>query len=192
MSDRTPAGRISDDVLNAEWREVQAAQADPRAFRPLYERYYEPIFRFVWRRCADESTAADLTSQVFLKALNKLESYEYRGLPFSAWLYRIASNEVTMFFRRQKKQRVVSADTSLYHELADKSTDNSDQEELEASLRKVLQSLKPDELALIEMRFFEQRPFAEIAEILSVSEATTKMRTYRLLERLRKKMPQKD
>ncbi|MEM9835779.1 MAG: sigma-70 family RNA polymerase sigma factor [Bacteroidota bacterium] len=195
MSSSTPGERISDSAMHAEWQEVQAAQADPRAFRPLYERYYEPIFRFVLHRCKDEAMAADLCSQVFLKALNKLGSYEYRGLPFSAWLYRIAANEVTMYYRQQKRQRVVSADTSLYHELVDTSSlpaEEVDQESMEYALRQVLQSLKPEELSIIELRFFEQRPFAEIAEILDITEANAKMRTYRILGRLRKKMPQQE
>lgn len=195
MSSTASGERISDDELNVEWREVQAAQADPRAFKPLYQRYYEPIFRFIYRRCEDEATAADLCSQVFLKALRKLDTYEFRGLPFSAWLYRIAANEVTMFYRQQQRERVVSADTSLYHELVDEDSVEddtiTDQESLKHTLRSALQRLKPEELSLIELRFFEQRPFAEIAEILDITEANAKMRTYRVLERLRKKMPKK-
>lgn len=195
MSSTASGERISDDELNVEWQEVQAAQADPRAFKPLYQRYYEPIFRFIYRRCEDEATAADICSQVFLKALKKLKTYEFRGLPFSAWLYRIASNEVTMFYRQQKRERTVSADTSIYHELVDEDSihvdDTPEEESLEQMLRSALQSLKPEELSLIELRFFEQRPFAEIADILGISEANAKMRTYRILDRLRKKMPKK-
>ena len=195
MSSTASGERKSDDELNVEWQEVQAAQVNPRAFRPLYQRYYEPIFRFIYRRCEDEATAADLCSQVFLKALKKLDTYEFRGLPFSAWLYRIASNEVTMFYRQQKRERTVSADTSLYHQLVDEDSigndDSSDQESLEHTLRLALQTLKPEELSLIELRFFEQRPFAEIADVLDITEANAKMRTYRILGRLRKKMPKK-
>lgn len=192
MSNNVQEERITDDALSAEWTEIRAAQADPRQFRPLYQRYYEQIFRYVFRRCEDEARAADISSQVFLKALKELPRYENRGLPFSAWLYRIASNEISMFYRKQKKQRVVSADTSLYRELADLSNDEQSekmQQELqEQQLRKVLKTLKPEELSIIEWRFFEKRPFAEIADLLDITEANAKMRTYRLLERLRKKM----
>lgn len=192
MSQPVQGERITDDALGAEWTEIRAAQADPRQFRPLYQRYYEQIFRYVFRRCESESLAADLTSQVFLKAIKELNKYENRGLPFSAWLYRIASNEVNMYYRKQKKQRVVSADTSLYRELADISNEQMAEkmsiELQEQQLRKVLKSLKTEELSLIEWRFFEKRPFSEIADLLQITEANAKMRTYRLLERLRKKM----
>lgn len=192
MAVSAPGERISDDALNAEWQEIQAAQADPSAFRPLYVRYFDPIFRFVLRRAEDQALAADITSQVFLKAMNQLKKYENRGLPFSAWLYRIAANEVTMHYRKEKRRRIVSADTSLYHELVDDSPLGTealqDQESREAMLRSILQELKPDDLTIIELRFFEQRPFAEIADILGITEANAKMRTYRVLGRLRKKI----
>lgn len=192
MSNYVPGERVSDDALSAEWEEIRNAQKDPRAFRPLYQRYYEQIFRYIFRRCESEAEAADICSQVFLKALKELPKYENRGLPFSAWLYRIAANEVSMFYRRQKKQRVVSADTSLMRELADNSEGEGQQrqqlEVQEQQLRKLLKTLKPEELSLIEWRFFEQRPFAEIANLLDISEANAKMRTYRLLNKLRKKM----
>ncbi len=193
MSSYVPGERVSDDALSAEWEEIRAAQQDPRAFRPLYQRYYEQIFRYIFRRCEEEAEAADICSQVFLKALKQLPKYENRGLPFSAWLYRIASNEISMFYRRQKKQRVVSADTSLFRELADDSVGEGQERQSleikEQQLRKLLKTLKPEELSLIEWRFFEQRPFAEIASLLEISEANAKMRTYRLLTKLRKKMP---
>jgi RNA polymerase sigma-70 factor (ECF subfamily) len=100
-----------------------------------------------------------------------------------------------MFYRQQKRERTVSAVTSIYHELVDEDSintdDAADQESLEHTLRSALQTLKPEELSLIELRFFEQRPFAEIAEILDITEANAKMRTYRILGRLRKKMPKK-
>ncbi|MEM6397298.1 MAG: sigma-70 family RNA polymerase sigma factor [Bacteroidota bacterium] len=182
-----PSQRIEEEQLLAEWAEVQAAQADPSRFKPLYERYYERIFRYLLRRSEDESITADLCSQVFLKALRRLGQYQYRGLPFSAWLFRIAANELKLFYRQNKRRRVVSADLSIYGELADEPEEMTAQEqaEREAELRRVLSRLKPGELNLIEMRFFEQRPFAEIAAILDVSEATAKMRTYRLLGRLK-------
>ncbi|MEO0787149.1 MAG: sigma-70 family RNA polymerase sigma factor, partial [Bacteroidota bacterium] len=181
------SNRIEEDKLLAEWAEVQAAQTDPSRFKPLYDRYYERIFRYLLRRCEDETTAADLSSQVFLKALRRIGQYQYRGLPFSAWLFRIAANELKLFYRQNKRRRVVSADLSIYSEFAEETEDITAQErsEREAELRRVLRNLKPEELNLVEMRFFEQRPFAEIAAILDVTEATAKMRTYRLLNRLK-------
>jgi len=176
---------VSTDALQAEWQEIQAAQQNPALFRPLYDRYFDPIFRFVYRRCNDESRAADLTSQVFLKAMQKLPKYEYKGVPFSAWLYRIASNEVTQYFRDNKKNRVVSLEKTQINDIVEE-IDGPNKEELKKAMFSALDQLKEGEIQLIEMRFFEQRPFKEIADILEITESNAKVKTYRTLEKLKK------
>ena len=75
MSPPNTRTTMTNAEMEAEWQQVQAAQRNPAQFRPLYNRYYEPIFRFVFRRCADESLTADLCSQVFLKAMQQLKKY---------------------------------------------------------------------------------------------------------------------
>ncbi|MBK6622065.1 MAG: sigma-70 family RNA polymerase sigma factor [Saprospirales bacterium] len=178
---------VSADALQQEWLEVQAAVQDRAAFRPLYDRYYEPVFRFIFRRSGDEALAADLSSQVFLKAMQRLDAYTFQGVPFSAWLFRIASNEIGQHFRTQQKNRVVSAEDVHLAHLAEEMEEDDEARKHEALLG-ALDGLPPEEMELVEMRFFEDRPFKEIAEILGISEANAKMRTYRILERMKKNM----
>jgi len=178
---------VSVDKMQEEWLEVQAAQEDSALFRPLYERYYEPIFRFVYRRTADETLCADLCSLVFMKAMQRLDKYTFKGVPFSAWLYRIASNEVAQYFRQNQKQRVVSINDSHISDLAQEAEVVDDGNLLENMISS-LDTLKPEDLEIIEMRFFEDKPFKEIAEILQITEANAKMKTYRILGRLKKKL----
>lgn len=170
-----------------EWREIQAAQQDPAMFRPLYDRYYEPIFRFIYQRTTDEALTADLCSQVFLKAMQRLGGYEFKGVPFSAWLYRIASNETAQHFRYNKRRRIVSMEEGNLQEMMEEMDELFDEDQ-KWRLLGVLDELKEKDLELIEMRFFEQRPFKEIAEIAGITESNAKVRTYRILERLKKKM----
>ena len=85
---------ISRSDLLDEWKIIQAAQKNPAAFGSLYKRYFPQIFKFIYKRTDNEQLTGDITAQVFLKALQKLSSYSFKGVPFSAWLYRIASNEV--------------------------------------------------------------------------------------------------
>ena len=176
---------VSSDSMEAEWIEIQAAQQNPARFQPLYERYYESIFRFIFRRMADEALTADLCSQVFLKAMQRLHRYEYRGVPFSAWLYRIASNEVTQYFRQHQKSRMVSLEESRIADLADE-MDTVEAVPLLDNLAGMLDQLKEHELQLVEMRFFEQRPFKEIADILGITESNAKVKTYRILEKMKR------
>lgn len=173
------------DALQQEWLEVQAAVQDRAMFRPLYERYFDQVFRFVFRRTADEALTADLSSQVFLKAMQRLDSYSFQGVPFSAWLFRIASNEIGQHYRNVQKNRVVSAEDIHLGQLAEEMEEEDGARKYEALLG-ALGELEPEDMALVEMRFFEERPFKEIADILGISEANAKMRTYRILERMKR------
>lgn len=183
VSNRT----ISTEAIQSEWQEIQAAQRNPALFRPLYERYFDPIFRFIMSRCGEENVAGDICSQVFLKAMQKIKSYEFKGVPFSAWLYRIASNEVAQHYRNTKKLRVVSAEETQIEDIVEE-MEFDDYSAYRDVMLEVLEELKPIDLQLIEMRFFEKRPFKEISDILGLSESNAKVKTYRILERLKKKI----
>ncbi len=176
---------VSINDIQDEWSSIQAAQVNPAAFRPLYDRYYEAIFQFIHNRTQNEEISADISSQVFLKAMQRLGDYTFRGVPFSAWLYRIASNEVAQWYRQNKKLRVVSLEdgnlASMFEEVMD-----DDLERFRPFLIPALDELKEADLEIVEMRFFEQRPFKEIAEVLNITESNAKVRTYRVLERLKK------
>ncbi|MBL7791371.1 MAG: sigma-70 family RNA polymerase sigma factor [Saprospiraceae bacterium] len=178
---------VSAERMQEEWLEIQAAQSDPAMFRPLYVRYYEMVFRFIYRRTASEELSADICSQVFLKAMQRLSDYSFKGVPFSAWLFRIASNEVAQHFRQQQKNRVLSIEETQIGDVADE-IDEDDNEALRAALLLALDDLKEGDMELIEMRFFEQRSFKEIADITGMTESNAKVKTYRILERLKKRL----
>lgn len=92
LSKLTEAERLDEDVL------IKRSQSDPEAFKPLYEKYFKKIYLFIFHRTGDKELAGDLSQQVFLKALKGISKFQLRGLPFSAWLYRIAINECTITF----------------------------------------------------------------------------------------------
>lgn len=169
---------------------IVKAKEDNRFFGPLYDKYFEQIFRFVFMRLGGkEDESGDITQQVFIKAMANMAKYEDRGFPFSSWLYRIAQNEVSMFFRKQKKSFDVPIDENRIQDLASEAKIETqymsidEQEQLIA----VLNELEEEYLDLIELRFFHEMSFKEIAEIYSITEANAKMRTYRILERIGKK-----
>lgn len=178
---------VSQNNLEQEWRQIQQAQLDPRAFQPLYDRYFESIFKFVFRRTGDMALSNDLCSQVFLKAMENLSNYQYKGVPFSSWLFRIASNEIAQHFRAAKKNRVVSVEDYSLASMIDE-VEEEDTETYRIALLKALEGLKEQDIQLIELRFFEQRPFKEVAEIMQITESNAKVRTYRILQRLRKRI----
>ena len=176
-----PRGETADEAAM-----IRQAQANPEAFRPLYEKYFKKIFLFVLHRVGDKTLTADITSQVFLKALLHLDKYAFRGLPFSAWLFRIALNECHDFFRKHKRHRVVSLDEHTIQNLHEELTAAARQEDLEQQLPLILQQLSADELQIIELRYFDQRPFREVADILGISETYAKVKVYRALDKMKK------
>ena len=178
---------VTQQAMEDEWLEVQAAQQNPSKFRVLYKRYYEPIFRFVYKRTVDEVLAADLTSQVFLKAMQKIDKYVFKGVPFSAWLFRIASNEIAQHFRKQNKNRVVALEERTAQNIEDEYEDKEDLDINMSLLKSVIQDLKPEEVELLELRFFEKRPFKEVADILDITENNAKVKIYRLLQKMKKR-----
>ena len=165
---------------------IRKAKCDPADFRPLYEKYFKCIYLFVLHRTADKEVSADITSQVFLKALSALAKYQSRGLPFSSWLYRIAINECNSFFRKNKNVRIVVLDDEHSEKIYEEMFGDNLVDELRRRLPGILQRLKPDELQLIELRYLEERPFKEVADILNMTETHAKTKTYRTLDKMKK------
>ncbi len=165
---------------------LRQSQADPEAFRPVYEKYYKKLFLFILHRTGERETTADLTQQVFMKALTSLRKFEFRGLPFSAWLYRIAINECNDYFRKTKRARLVVLEETSEELFYEELTAGNSSEELHTKLPAILQQLAPDHLQIIELRFFEGRSFKEVSEILGITENHAKVKTYRILKKMKK------
>lgn len=171
-----------------EWQMIQAAQADPRRFAPLYERYYREVYLFVFKRIGDKNDTADVVAQTFVKVLQNLPKYQFRGMPFSSWLYRIALNEVNQFFRvDQKRSLCVSIDQEGAREIADEIEEAADPDALR-KMYAAMQKLNQEEIQMIQMRYFDKIPFREVAEILSITEVNAKVRMHRVLQKLKKHM----
>lgn len=176
---------MSEAEILQEYAILDRSKKNPQAFGELYEKYYDRIFNFIYRQTDDEDLTADLCSQTFLIALKNVERYQFRGVPFSAWLYKIASNEVNKHYRKKKKTNVFSIEELRVRELMDQANEDYD-EEIIQRLMNYLKDLPTEMLQVLELRFFEDKDFKEIAFILDITESGAKMRTYRALDRLRK------
>ena len=179
---------MRDDEIRQEYDIIERSKRDPRAFSELYEKYFDRIFYFLLRQTGDEQTAGDLCSQTFVNVLHHLPRYEFRGYPFSAWLYKIASNEVNKYYRKKKSSKIFSIEEGRSRELVER-TNTGDvgwDEEVIQRLLSYLKDLPTEMLQVLELRFFEDKDFKEIAFILDITESGAKMRTYRALDKLRK------
>ena len=172
--------------LAGEQRKVEAAKRNPAEFAVLYDTYYEPIFRFVYQRLDNKEQAFDTTQQVFMKALTKLGRYEYKGVPFSSWLFRIALNELNDLFREAKAQHTVNIDSASIYLIIEEWEETKIDKYHDKIVSIIGEHLAEEELPFIEMRFFEKRSFKQIGDILDITENNAKVKTYRILDKLRK------
>lgn len=176
-----------EQILDEEC-EIKAAMNDISCFSVLYDRYYIRLFRYIYHRIDSDDNAADLTSQVFLKAMLHLKSYRFMGLPFASWLYRIASNEIYVEYKEKKCSRVYNASSESLSQVAAEIDDDFADEEKLQWLKQALESLKASEMEFIEMRYFEKRSFLAIAEITGMTENNAKVKVHRIIQRLKDKV----
>jgi len=176
---------MSEAEILHEYSILDRSKKEPKSFGELYEKYFDRIFSFIYRQTDDEDLTADLSSQTFLTALKNVERYEFRGVPFSAWLYKIASNEVNKHYRKKKRTQIFSIEETRVRELMDQANEGYDEEVIQR-LMDYLKELPTDMLHVLQLRFFEDKDFKEIAFILDITESGAKMRAYRALDRLRK------
>ena len=160
---------------------IEAAQADPARFLDLYERYVHRVYAFVIRRTANRAAAEDITSDVFEHALANLRRFEWRGVPFSAWLFRIAANAVTDRWRENARDA---------HDAPADLPDPGEVDDIERRviLFQLVERLPDVQRKVIEMRFVEEKSIREIAAALGRSEGAVKQLQLRALENLRKSM----
>lgn len=160
---------------------IEAAQNDPSRFAELYEENFGRVWAFVIRRVRDRSIAQDVTSEVFHQALANVKKFEWRGVPFAAWLYRIAANAIADHFARTARERISDAvSTAAPHEIEDI--------ERRASLFRFVDRLPGDQRRVLVMRFGEERSIREIASAIGRSEGAVKQLQWRGLQTLRAKM----
>lgn len=162
---------------------IEAAKQDPTRFAELYENNFHRVYAFIARRVRDRAEAEDLTAEVFHQALSNLGRFEWRGIPFAAWLLRIAANTLADRWQRAAKMQEIPADEL---ELLEAGADQH--VERRAMLFQLVERLPDDQRLVIVRRFVEQKSVKEIAQELGRSEGAVKQLQFRALESLRSKV----
>jgi RNA polymerase sigma-70 factor (ECF subfamily) len=162
------------------------AKRDSSAFGELYERHVTSIYRYVYYRVGNPEDAEDLTARVFMRALKHVNTYNDRGVPFTAWLYRIAHNVVANYHRDNSRHPSVPLDEmelhSAHHDDADTNIDSARERE---RLLRAIRQLPEDRQQLVVLKFVEQLQNAEIGQIMNRSEGAIKSLYHRTLVQLR-------
>lgn len=164
----------------------RASQGDRDAFGLLYERYIDRIFNYVYYRTGNVHDAEDLTARVFQRAMNHIHNYTDRGVPFSAWLYRIAHNLVANWHRdRSRRQEIPLNDLPVIQSREDRPETTLVHTQEQESLLKLIRQLPPERQTLLILKFVEDMSNAEIGKIMGRSEGAVKSLYHRTLLALR-------
>jgi RNA polymerase sigma-70 factor (ECF subfamily) len=173
------------DILSEDQMLVAAAREDTEAAGRLFDKYYSEVLSYIHRCTFDSAVTEDLTSNVFLAAFRHLGRYRWRQIPFRAWLFRIATNEVRMHWRRQRRVKMVSLEPDAdIHAAGPPDADNLEAAEEYRLVHKALLELRLKYRTVIILRYFEDKAIAEICEITGRKEGTVKSQLHRGLARL--------
>ena len=164
---------------------IEAAQQDSARFAELYELHFERVYAYILRRVQNRVETEDLTAEVFHQALANLKRFEWRGIPFSAWLFRIAAN--LMADRWQRSGREVQ-DESGQIEAAQASRSEIEEVEHRATLFRLVETLPAEQKRVVVLRFVDQKSIKEVAREIRKTEGAVKQLQFRALSALRARM----
>jgi RNA polymerase sigma-70 factor, ECF subfamily len=178
---------------------LERIKKSPEAFSELFRSYYQPIFGYVMRRTGNFDDAADIAADTFLKAFRNIHNFRYSGISVKVWLYRIATNELNLYFRFKQRhasifERIITEDKDLFSNYL-----AYDRKEVEAEfqkhdqfllVQKELKTLPLKYQEVIALKYFEGKENKEIVQILNMNEGTLKSLLSRGLEKLRRKCNQ--
>jgi RNA polymerase sigma-70 factor (ECF subfamily) len=165
---------------------AQAIHGDSAAFGLLYEHYVAQIYNYIYYRTGSSHDAEDLTARVFMRAMHHIRNYRDRGLPFSAWLYRIAHNLVANWYRdNSRRQDIPLEDVTLSQPAGDHPEATLIHLQEREALLKIIRCLPPERQQLLILKFVERMSNAEIGQIMGRTEGAIKSLYRRTLLALR-------
>lgn len=185
MTNRTVDATVDDSAL------IERAKDDEEAFGQLYERYSQRIYQYIYYRTGSEPDAEDLAAKTFMRAWQHIATYDDRGLPFSAWLYRIAHNLVANWHRDRSRRKIISLDDlSRWQVNEDGPEAVALLAEDRAALLQAVRRLPSDRQELLNLKFVEHLSNAEIGSVMGRSEGAVKSLYHRTLLSLRDELQQ--
>jgi len=173
---------LSAKQLEAERRLVESSQRHPRHFAELYDRYFDRIYAFALTRAGNRAAAEDITADTFRQAFENLSRFQWRGVPFSAWLFRIAANAAADYYQRASREQTLPAVAG---------DDNASWEnrlievETRTHLFQLVRRLPKHQRRVIVMRFGEEKTINEVAKVIGKSDGAVKALQHRAMETLR-------
>lgn len=184
-----PRVKAGSSLIESEDLLIRRAKYDAEAFGELYERYVDRIYNYIFYRVGDVAEAEDLTARVFYQALGNIGSYKARGVPFIAWLYRIAHNLVANWYRdRSRHKNIRLDDIATLPARGDSPHQRAEQNEEAQILLRAVRRLPARQQQLLILKFSEHLSNEEIGRIMGCTEGAVKALYHRTLVALRKEL----
>ncbi len=166
-----------------QWLVSQAKQ-DPRQFDALYMAYVNDIYRFIYYKTSHQPTAEDLTAQVFMQALEKLQQFHYQpGARFSSWLYQIAHNIIVDYYRKHKDTVDVELAESIG--VAETTGQTVDEHLRAEQVQRILQTMSDDDQTILQLRLWEDKSYVAIAQIMHSNAVAIRARYSRAIKKFK-------
>jgi RNA polymerase sigma-70 factor (ECF subfamily) len=167
----------------------RAQRREPEAFGQLYEEHFDRIYRYVMLRVRTQADAEDITQQVFLKALENIGSYRWRGMPFASWLFRIAHNLVVDYWKKKSREKVAAVAPEEIDEMAASPNDPAALAELNFDIKQLAaacEQLTDGQREIVSLRFAGGLSVAEAAKVMGKSDGAVKVLQHAALVKLRR------
>jgi RNA polymerase sigma-70 factor (ECF subfamily) len=182
---------LDDKSLEQEKQLIEAAKKDASKFLNLYDKYFDQIYRYIYRRTGgDKEITYDIVSETFLNSLKNLKKFQWKGYPFSSWLYKIAHNNVIKWYKKNRQHVPLDKAYSL-------SDSKQNQKEFvetkfaQAQIQEILNKLNEEEREILRLKFFEEVSNVEIAEIMGLSVSNVGVKVFRALKKAKSFLPNK-
>jgi RNA polymerase sigma-70 factor (ECF subfamily) len=177
----------SEAELEDERQLIEAARLDPARFQELYDRYFDQIYSYVYYHCGSREQAEDITAATFQRGLEDLPNFQWRGVPYSAWLYRVAGNLLSRDRRRPAWLEL--QDTQYHGEEAEEPDEVVMRLDENSRLHSAIRELPADQRQAILLRFFAGMRNKEVGRVMNRSEGAVKLLVFRAVSNLRKQLP---
>ena len=174
--------------LQDQQKLVSAAQQSPEGFGRLYDFYFPKVYAFVASKVRNRDDAEDLTSEIFMKILENIHSFEWRGIPFGGWLFRIAHNTLNSYYEKHSRTKTANIDEVYGLSDDEEKTSphkNAAKNELKEKVQQVMDKLPEREMTVVQLKFFGQLNNREIMHATGLSESNVAIILYRTLRKIK-------
>lgn len=173
-------------TLEEEKQLIEKAKTDWSAFEVLYNQYVAEIYYYLMNRVGSKELAEDITSETFAKAMENIKKFQWKGVPFRAWLYKIAINCANQHYHRNNKEIAVDIDNlaGIKGDDGRHISEDIDRDLEKEKLRAAIGKISEKERTIIDLRYFQELDYAEIAEIMNMSVSLVGVRIHRILKKL--------